>query len=129
MTEIPVVRSFIGGEYFSNQSGETFDSLNPATGEVLAKVETAGAPEIELAVEKARAAFKIWKKMTGVERGRILIEAARRLRAENDSLAQLRSKIPASPLLRRRWSMWLRRLIVWSIMVDWRHRFMASISI
>ena len=98
MSEIPVVRSFIGGEYVSNQSGETFESTNPATGEVLAHVEVAGTPEIELAVEKARAAFTVWKKMTGVERGRILIEAARRLREENDALANLEVKDCGKPI-------------------------------
>ncbi len=98
MSEIPVVRSFIGGEYVSNQSGECFESLNPATGDVLAKVEIAGTPEIELAVEKAKEAAKIWKKMTGIERGRILIEAARRLREANDSLADLEVQDCGKPI-------------------------------
>ena len=52
MSEIPVVRSFIGGEYVSNQSGESFETVNPATGDVLAKIEVAGTAEIELAVER-----------------------------------------------------------------------------
>ena len=98
MSDTQVVPSFIGGEYVSNQSGETFETLNPATGEVLAKVEIAGAAEIELAVEKAAAAFKTWKKMTGVERGRILIEAARRLREANDSLAKLEVEDSGKPI-------------------------------
>ncbi len=98
MSEIPVVRSFIGGEYVSNQSGESFETVNPATGEVLAKIETAGPAEIELAVEKATAAFSVWKKMTGVERGRILIEAARRLREDNDALAQLEVQDSGKPI-------------------------------
>jgi len=98
MSETAVVRSFIGGEYVSNQSGETFETRNPATGEVLAKVEAAGPAEIELAVAKATEAFKTWKKMTGVERGRILIEAARRLREANDSLAKLEVEDSGKPI-------------------------------
>ena len=42
MPFIPIQQSFIGGRYVPSTSGETFDNLNPATGEVLCRVEQAG---------------------------------------------------------------------------------------
>ena len=72
-------------------SGETFDNLNPATGEVLCRVEQAGAAEVERAVASAQAGFAVWSAMTGAERGRILHRAQRNLRARNREIAARRS--------------------------------------
>jgi betaine-aldehyde dehydrogenase len=41
----PIQQSYIGGRYVPSTSGETFDNLNPATGEVLCRVEQAGETE------------------------------------------------------------------------------------
>lgn len=98
MSEAPVVQSFIDGDFVANQSGETFETRNPATGELLAHIETAGTTEVEVAVSAAEAGFQVWKEMTGVERGRILLDAARVLREENDALAELEVKDSGKPI-------------------------------
>ena len=46
------------------------------TGKVLARVPSSGPKEVSRAVEAARAAFKEWSAMTGMERGRCLVAAA-----------------------------------------------------
>ncbi len=46
---------FIDGKFVPAQSGETFDVINPATGEVFAKAATGGAADIDLAVWEGRA--------------------------------------------------------------------------
>ncbi|MFD2270763.1 aldehyde dehydrogenase family protein [Undibacterium arcticum] len=72
-----VLRSYIGGAYVPGTAAEKkFANLNPATGQVLCEVEIAGAPEVERAIEAARAGFLLWSAMTGAERGRILYKAA-----------------------------------------------------
>ncbi|HJR91795.1 MAG TPA: betaine-aldehyde dehydrogenase [Acidimicrobiia bacterium] len=83
------VRLFIHGEAVEATSGETFETLNPATGEVLTTVDHAGTEDVERAVESAREGFLQWSGLTGAERGRILNRAASLLRDRNDDLARL----------------------------------------
>ena len=83
------VRLFIHGEAVEATSGETFETLNPATGEVLTTVDHAGTKDVERAVESSREGFLQWSGLTGGERGRILNRAAALLRDRNDDLARL----------------------------------------
>lgn len=89
--------SHIGGRYRPT-GGATFETRNPATGEVLAEIEIAGEAEVDAAVEVARKGQKLWAKMTGAERGRILKRAADLLRARNDELARLETLDTGKPI-------------------------------
>jgi betaine-aldehyde dehydrogenase len=82
-------QSYIGGRYVRSASGESFDDINPATGEVLCRVEQAGVAEVERAVAAAEAGFDVWSAMTGAERGRILNRASRILRKRNREIAEI----------------------------------------
>jgi betaine-aldehyde dehydrogenase len=75
-----------------------FDTINPATGEVLASIRIDGPADIDAAVVKAKAAQKIWGAMTGTERGRILRRAVDILRARNDELALLETRDTGKPI-------------------------------
>ena len=86
MTEVGL---FIDGAEVAATSGETFTTVNPATGETLATVAQAGAADVDRAVASARRGFAIWSAMTGAERGRIMLRAAAILRGRNDELAHL----------------------------------------
>ena len=92
------IRNHIGGVYVRSQSGETFQTINPASGAVLADVEVAGAAEVEMAVAAARAAQPKWAAMTGAERGRVLRRVADLLRARNAELARLETLDTGKPL-------------------------------
>src|SRR5258708_33988710 len=65
----------IDGQW-SEGSGKSFDTFNPATGEVLTQVAEGGAQDVDLAVGAARKAFddvgSPWRKMSASERGKIL---------------------------------------------------------
>ncbi|EKV30081.1 Betaine aldehyde dehydrogenase [Caenispirillum salinarum AK4] len=89
---------YIGGQYVDATSGETFETRNPATGEVLATIQAAGAADVDRAVEAAREGFRVWSAMTGAERGRILNRAARILRERNDELAELETLDTGRPI-------------------------------
>ena len=78
--------------------GETFASLNPATGEILAHVEIADAAMVEAAVVSAERGQAVWAAMTGAERGRVLRHAADLLRAANEELAVLESRDTGKPI-------------------------------
>ena len=76
----------------------TFQTTNPATGEVLATLPIAGPAEIDAAVARAKVAQKQWARLTGTERGRILRRAADILRERNDELAALETRDTGKPI-------------------------------
>ncbi|KGA36545.1 succinate-semialdehyde dehydrogenase [Pectobacterium brasiliense] len=61
---------FAAGKW--QQSGATFEVVNPATGESIASVEKAGKKETQAAIDAAYAAFPAWKRKTAKERSEIL---------------------------------------------------------
>jgi betaine-aldehyde dehydrogenase len=77
---------------------ESFRTINPATGEVLATVAIDGPAEVDAAVTKAAAAQERWSAMTGAERGRVLRRAADLLRARNAELARLETCDTGKPI-------------------------------
>jgi betaine-aldehyde dehydrogenase len=89
MTPLPEQKLFIDGASVNATSGDTFETVNPATGEVICTVQSAGADDVDRAVASAQKGFETWSAMTGAERGRILNRAAGLLRQRNDELARL----------------------------------------
>ncbi len=79
-------------------AAQSFDTVNPATGEVLATIRIDAAADIDRAVARAAAAQKIWAKVPGAERGRILHRAAALLVERNDHLARLESLDTGKPI-------------------------------
>jgi betaine-aldehyde dehydrogenase len=73
-------------------------SINPATGEVLGHVDTAGATELNAAVRAAQAGQAQWAAMPGAERARILRRAAQLLRERNRELAELETRDTGKPI-------------------------------
>ena len=89
----------IDGERVAAASGRTFDVMNPATGEVMAKVPDAQAADVDRAVKAARRAFdEGWRDVTAQERGRILLRLAEKARAETKTLAELETLNSGKPL-------------------------------
>lgn len=80
---------YINGTLRSATSGERFDTYNPATGEVIARLQHASANDVEQAITSAKQGFAIWSRMTATERSRILLKAVKILRERNDELAVL----------------------------------------
>lgn len=82
-------KNFINGQYLANNSGETFDVINPATAEVIYQVEIADEKIKQTALNSAKKGFSIWSKMSPTERCRILLKAVTLLRERNDLLAEI----------------------------------------
>lgn len=89
---------YINGGYIDATSGRTFETVNPANGEVLAQVQIASKADVDFAVQSAKKAQKIWAKMTAVERSRILLKAVALLRERNDELALLETLDTGKPI-------------------------------
>src|SRR5260370_42405230 len=86
---LPVQPLFIDGNRADAATGDTFATINPATGCEICRVQSAGAEDVERAVVSAAKGFSVWSAMTGTERGRVLSRAARLLRERNRELAEL----------------------------------------
>ncbi len=89
---------YIDGKYVPAAAGNTFQTINPANGDVLAEVHEAGQADVDRAVEAARKGQKIWAAMTAMERSRILRRAVDILRDRNDELAALETLDTGKPL-------------------------------
>ncbi|MDB4026366.1 betaine-aldehyde dehydrogenase, partial [Candidatus Thioglobus sp.] len=89
---------YIHGAYLKSNSGETFESINPANGQVIALIDQASESDVEAAIKSAEKGFALWSKMTAVERGRILLKAVSILRERNNELAALEVADCGKPL-------------------------------
>ncbi|GAC1653262.1 MAG: aldehyde dehydrogenase [Acidobacteriaceae bacterium] len=93
METITTEGMLVAGQRVPAVGGTTFDTFNPATGEVLARVAEAGPEDIDQAVSAARRAFEgAWAKTSAAKRGRILLKTAQRIRERSEELAQLESR-------------------------------------
>jgi phenylacetaldehyde dehydrogenase len=90
----------IGGQWVDAQSGKTFETYNPATGEVLAQVAEGDRAEINLAVAAARKSFESgpWADMSPAERGRLLWKLSDLIEQHHEELAELETLDNGKPL-------------------------------
>ena len=89
MTVFPLQQLYIDGRRVDATSGKTFESTNPANGEVLAQVQHASRADVDLAVDSAKKGQRVWAAMTAMQRSRILRRAVEILRDRNDELAAI----------------------------------------
>lgn len=97
MAKFPLQQLYIDGRFTDAGGSETFETINPANGEVLAVVQRASEDDVERAVTSAERGQKIWASMTGTERSRILLRAVEILRERNDELAHLETLDTGKP--------------------------------
>lgn len=90
---------FINGEFQTPDHGNRFQSINPATGEVLADITESSSQEVEQAVAAARAAYDgEWSKMGGRERGKYLYRLARMVQERSREFAVIESLDGGKPI-------------------------------
>ncbi len=95
----------IDGKSVAALSGKTYETLNPATGEVLTTVPMAGKEDVDLAVAAARAAFEnpVWRDMTAMDRTRLMLRLADLIERDAEDLAQLECLDNGKPAHLTRW--------------------------
>jgi betaine-aldehyde dehydrogenase len=93
-TEVRHYQMFIDGRWTDAASGETYDVVDPASEEVIARVPKGAVADAEEAVRAARQAFDTgpWPKMKAMERAEILTRAAGLLRERAEDFARLESR-------------------------------------
>jgi len=102
-TRKPQVREtqcLIGGKWQAAKSGKTFETINPATEEVIANVAEGDAADIDMAVKAARNAFENgpWGKMDARDRGKLMNRLADLIEEELDELAALETLDNGKPI-------------------------------
>ncbi len=82
-------RCFIDGEWVAAQSGETFESHDPFTAQVWARIPRCDARDVDLAVAAARRAFDTgdWSRLTATQRGHLLRRLGDLIARDADHLA------------------------------------------
>jgi aldehyde dehydrogenase (NAD+) len=95
----------IDGNWVEAESGKTFETHNPATEEVLAKVAEGSKADVDKAVKAARKAFEEgpWRKMAAHERARLLLKLADLIEKNADELAQIETLDNGKPIKESRW--------------------------
>jgi phenylacetaldehyde dehydrogenase len=90
----------IDGKWVAASSGKTFDSIDPATGDVLARVAEGDKADIDLAVKAARRAFESgpWAKMSASQRGRIIWKIGDLLAENVEEFAELETLDNGKPI-------------------------------
>jgi aldehyde dehydrogenase (NAD+) len=101
-TQFPVraTKLLINNRWVDSESGKTFATDNPATGEPIAQVAEAAAADVERAVTAARMAFELgpWRRLSGSERGKLLYQLADLIEEHSTELAYLESLNSGKPL-------------------------------
>lgn len=79
---------FIDGKFVKPSSGKYFDTINPATNEVLSSIAHANDKDVDKAVRAARQAYtEVWSKLSGKERGKYIFRIARLMQERARELA------------------------------------------
>ena len=92
----------IGGERVAAREGGTFESVDPSTGDAIARVAQAGPEDVDAAVRAAAAAFEHgspWRKLPAPERARLLHRLADLIEENGQELAELESLDNGKPVV------------------------------
>ncbi|MEM6932131.1 MAG: NAD-dependent succinate-semialdehyde dehydrogenase [Pseudomonadota bacterium] len=93
----PTIEMLINGEWQSGEGGAE-DIINPATEEVLGQTPHASSSQLDAALAAADAGFKVWRKVTPIERQKIMSQAADTLTAQTDEIAANLTREMGKPL-------------------------------
>ncbi|MFY9529473.1 MAG: betaine-aldehyde dehydrogenase [Candidatus Acidiferrales bacterium] len=91
---------FIGGKWVDSASGNTFPTINPATGEVLTQVAEGDERDVDAAVQAAREAFEgnPWAEMSASDRGKLLWKIGDLIDKYNEELGTLETLDNGKPI-------------------------------
>ena len=105
MADIVDYKMLVDGDWIGASDGKTFDSINPATGQVWARAPEATAADVDTAVRAADRAFNDgpWAKMSPTERGHCLRRLAELLADQSEQLGHTEAVDTGKMLKETRW--------------------------
>lgn len=93
----PVIDNFIGGEIVAPRTGRYLERSDPRTGRASRQAADSGADDVDAAMAASVAAFPAWRDMRPSERGRILVEIGRVVRASEQRLGAIEAAETGKP--------------------------------
>ena len=81
-------RNYIDGQWVESVSGERYDRLNPATGELVATYTKSTAADVDKAVDAATRAFASWRLVPAPKRGEILYRVGQMMLDKKEQYAR-----------------------------------------
>lgn len=98
--QVRQTQCFIGGKWVPAASGKTFETIHPATEEVICEVAEGDKEDVDAAVDAARDAFENgpWAKMDARDRGALMNKLADAIADEADELAALETLDNGKPI-------------------------------
>jgi aldehyde dehydrogenase (NAD+) len=82
-------QNYIGGDWVDAASGETFETVNPATGEAIGVFPKSNTADVDRAVEAAKDAYERWRLVPAPKRAEILFRVGQRFIDRKDELTEL----------------------------------------
>jgi 4-(gamma-glutamylamino)butanal dehydrogenase len=100
LPQVVRTRAFINGQFVDAADGATFDSLAPATGQVVAQVAACSPADVDRAVTAARDAFNAgqWRRSAPAERKATILRLADLIESHSDELAAIESVDAGKPI-------------------------------
>lgn len=92
------IQNYINGQLVEPISKTYIDNINPATGEVYSFIPNSDERDVEIAVESAQKAFKLWGRKSAQERSQILLKIADLIEKNLDKLALAETTDNGKPL-------------------------------
>jgi alpha-ketoglutaric semialdehyde dehydrogenase len=92
LTGTKTFQNYIGGKWVDSASAETFESVNPATGDAIGMFPRSSAEDVDRAVAAAKAVFEDWRLVPAPKRGETLYRFANLLMEEKDEFTDLMSR-------------------------------------
>ena len=88
MTDVVVVKNYIGGEWVEAESTGDIDVFNPSTGELIAKCPRSTKAETDRAIAAAAASYTTWSQTPVMRRVQPLYKLAELLRKNEEQLVR-----------------------------------------
>ena len=89
MDNLIKTQAYVNGQWVNSDSGKTFDVINPATGELIAKVPDMNRADVRKAIDAANAAWPAYRDLTARERSSLMKQWYALILAHKDELARL----------------------------------------
>lgn len=96
-TTLPTHVHYVGGEWLQPASNDFFDKTDPRTKATIARIAKGDAEDVNAAVHAAQAALADWRDRKPIERGRVMHDIARAMRANIKELAELEARETGKP--------------------------------
>lgn len=93
-----IIKNYINGTFIDAENGGFIDNVEPATGQVYAKIPQSDSADVDKAVIAAKEAYTIWSNMPKEDRSSIMMKVARGIENRMEEFVHAESRDNGKPL-------------------------------